>query len=79
MARLQPALPTRAGATVQPEVAGSLLHGGKNDGKQVTWTHDLRQMLQTKQDTGLVKPLRRVRVSPPVPPGLGSEGTDSSC
>jgi hypothetical protein len=51
----------------------------KNDGKQVTWTHDLRQMLQTKQETGLVKPLRRVRVSPPVPPDLGSEGTDSSC
>ena len=55
----------------------------KGGGKQVTWSHDLRQMRQTNQNTGLVKPLRRVRISPPVPPDdetmSDAPGTDASC
>ena len=39
----------------------------KANGTQNSWTHDLHQMRQTNQKTGLIKPLRRICESPSVP------------
>ena len=39
----------------------------KSNGREVSWTHDLFQMLQINRSTGQVKPLQRIRSSPPVP------------
>ena len=39
----------------------------KSNGQEVSWTHDLFQMLQINRSTGQVKPLQRIRSSPPVP------------
>jgi hypothetical protein len=45
----------------------------ESPGTKVTWTHNLRQMVQTNQSTSSVKPIRRVRISPPVPPQLDED------
>ena len=45
----------------------------ESPGTKVTWTHNLRQMVQTNQSSSSVKPVRRVRISPPVPPQLDDD------